>query len=152
MVPHLLTIFCIFWGLFIPLTGLFSWLILGLCLGEEEVLVVSNVWWRCCHLNGCPLYVFPDFEKHLLVNMNSSLQSGGKMSCCVDWTSVVCYFGIKLQRTVTCIPQRCKEMLICGRNVWLTCCLSGRSLPLLFPIECDQTPEKPCGLLKFFFE
>ena len=87
---------------------------------EEEV--VTSI--------GFCLNIVPDFETYLLRDFK--FISGEKASCSVDWSSNVCYFKVKLQHIITCIPEcwwdcLCLEkagdwLVVCQDNCWL-CCL-----------------------------
>ena len=88
--------------LFFLLKGLLFWLILIFCLSGEELSSISDVRGRCCHLNGCCLNVFPDFETSFFRNFK--FQSGKKTSRSVDWARNMCYLENNLQHTVTCVP------------------------------------------------
>ena len=72
-------------------------------LREKELFFICNIWGRCWHLYGCCLNVFLDFEMDLFRNFQ--FQSWEKVGRCVNWTSDMCYFRVKLQHIIACIPQ-----------------------------------------------
>ena len=90
-----------FWDCFFRCRIFFSFT-LTICLCEEKLFFICNVWGRFWHLYGCCLHILPDFEMDLLRDF--WFRPGEKVSCCVDWTSVMCYFKLKLQHIFTCVP------------------------------------------------
>ena len=101
------------------------------CLCEQKLFFISDIWGRGGHLDRCWLDVFPDFRTYL--RRDFGLRSGEKVSCSVEWPSNVCYFEVKLQHIITCIPEcwrkclclekTCDRLVVCQNICWL-CCFS----------------------------
>ena len=80
-----------------------SWLELKatekICLKIREGIQTT----RRGHLDRCCLNILSDFETYFLRSFK--LESAEKVSCCVDWSSNVGSFKIKLHHIITGIPE-----------------------------------------------
>ena len=138
----------ILFKLFFPFKGLLHWLIVEVCLWEEKLLFICDIGGRGCHLDGCCLDIFPEFETYLLRDFK--FKSGEKFSSSLDWTSNVCFFEVKLQHMIT-YHMHSRVLAgspLFGKSGWRTCCPSEQLLALLLPTECVQTREMPFILPK----
>ena len=110
--------------LFFSMKGLFFWFVVFVCLCEEKLFFISDIWGSGGHLDGYCLDIFPDFETCFLRDFK--LKSGENVSCSVDWTSKVCYTEVIFQHIITCIPE-CWWDCLCLKK-WLTDFLSARTI------------------------
>ena len=134
-------------GFFFPCESLFFGPLFVVCISGDVLFFVCDVRRGCCHLNGCCLYVFPDFEKDLNVSFNSSLE---RKSAAVLSEPVLLRFGkTKLQHIVAWTPRRwwntigpeetCDWFIVCLDNCRFWC----------FP-KYVETREKPCIMPRLF--
>ena len=135
---------CLFPRLLFPLKSLFFSLVFTIFFCEEELLFICNIWGGCSDLNGRCLYILLDIEIDLL--RDCKFKSREKVSCCVSWTSDLCYFKVELRHIIPCVPQKWCNRFLSGRIVWPICCPSERLLVSLLPTKCVQTQELPCRL------